>query len=462
MKKQIISLFVIISFLIGGSAFAQEQTQTEGDPIKKVLKSGFKVKLNETGKSYLKLGMGINFWARYAELNPGSIDNQTGLPSSDHFDFAMRRMRISMLANFEGKFYLYTQYGNTSTPFYNEARPEMFFHDFWGKFKIAKGLYIGGGQHMWNGLSRLSNVSYGSVMAIDNPGFNFPNVNVTDQFIRQMGMFVQGKFGRLEYQLSVNKPLMPKNSTKVFSDDQITDKANLDYVYNRKHDNLNSKGYASWSFFYNEPVATTPFKTLTYFGEKGKILNIGAGYQLEREAGGAMTSTNPEVITTYDHFSWSADVLFELPLPQKSALTVYSAYYNYDYGPNYLWKTIPMGGFASLDPNYQGTDILEQQGGGINQFTFGTGEVVYLNVGYVLPKSIINSDKRLQPFFAMSYKDLEGLEEASLQSDYGVNYLIYGHKVKLTAQYSTRPVYNAERKVGDQRGLFITQMQIKF
>ena len=103
------------------------------------------------------------------------------------------------------------------------------------------------------------------------------------------------------------------------------------------------------------------------------------------------------------------------------------------------------------------------QGPGNSAWEVGTGHIIRGEFGYRLPKKILNSI--FQPYGAFTWKNFEALDQASLQYDAGVNWLIHGHNMKWTLQYSTRPVYNLvnEKNVvtGYQREV-ILQTQIYF
>lgn len=450
-------LILLLLVITGINSFSQEHPATSDNNLAaKAAKQGLKVKLNEKGSSFVKFGLGMQFWYRNGEMNPGTVNQNTQESITHYSDFALRRLRLSALVNFESKYYLYTQFGLTSQNNTNSNHRGMFFHDFWGKIRLAPKTYFGAGLHMWNGLSRLSNVSYGSIMTLDNPTFNFPNVNVSDEFVRQYGIFLQGQLGGFDYSFSLNQPILPKESSSLFNDQEIAEKENVGVAYNRYHSNFSYKGYVSYSFFEQEKVATTPFKSMSYFGKKGRFLNLGVGFQYTPEASGILNDQG--AVDQHQQLGLAADLWYEQPLPNESALNLYSAYYNYDYGDNYLRTVGVMNGFAAADP----AGNVAAQGPGISQYYMGTGQIYYLNLGYTVPGSPFNTQHKMVPFYAMSYKDFEGLGEASHQHDLGVHYLILQNAVKISAQYSTRPVYDAETmKVSDHKGWFIMQLQFK-
>lgn len=460
MRYIVILIFYLIVIQDVISQDQQSKIDSTDNLIQKIASKGLRLNFNEQGSSYVKFGVGLQFWYRNGEMNPGTVLRNTGEEISHYSDFALRRMRFSTLINYEDKYYLYTQFGLTSKSNYAPITSGMFFHDLWGKMRLAPKTYIGAGLHMWNGLSRLSNVSYSTTLALDNPTFNFPNVNVDDIFVRQYGVFFQGQLDRMDYQFSINQPLMPLVSISVFNDEEIKEFGNVGVAYNRYHTNFGYKGYVSYSFFNVEKVATTPFKTMSYYGKKGRFLNLGLGFQFTPEASGILLEDRIEV-EYHDQLGVSADIWFEQPLPNESSFNFYSAYYHYDYGDNYLRSVAVMGGFAAINPDPDAN--VAAQGSGIRQFYMGTGDIFYFNAAYVIPRSIYNHSHKIIPFYALSVKSFEGLNETSYQHDMGFHYAILGNKLKLTAQYSTRPIYEINSlTVIDSKSWFIFQTMFKF
>ena len=73
------------------------------------------------------------------------------------------------------------------------------------------------GLHYYMGLSRMTMASTLNFLTLDSPVFSWPLIDNSDQFARQLGMFAKGKYGKLEYRFSLNKPfatdLVPVNVT---------------------------------------------------------------------------------------------------------------------------------------------------------------------------------------------------------------------------------------------------------
>jgi hypothetical protein len=103
------------------------------------------------------------------------------------------------------------------------------------------------------------------------------------------------------------------------------------------------------------------------------------------------------------------------------------------------------------------------QGTGTSEWEVGTGHIIRGELGYLLPGTGMKN--RLQPYAALTWKNFEALDEASLQYDAGINWLMYGHNIKWTLQYSSRPVYaiiNSRNIINEYKGQVILQTQIHF
>lgn len=417
----------------------------------------FKFYLDNSEHSYLQFGVYMQFWYRNMEMNNGSIDRGSEIPIDNYQDFSMRRMRFSALINYDDTHYIYTLYGITNEGSYDGLHSAMYFHDLWYKAKIYDKTYIGLGLHMWDGLSRLSNVASTAQLTLDNPAVNFPNVNVSDDFVRQYGIFIHGQFRFIDYQFSINQPMLSIPSSNIKNDSEIIAINNIDVAYNRYHNNFKYSGYTSFSLLNIEDVSITPFKKMTYFGKKGSFLNLGIGAQYIANASGILKEklSGDKYLEYKPQTSLSSDLWYELPLPNKSVLNIYTVYYKYLYGDNYLKSGAVLNGFASSNPNEE----TPAQGAGISQYTIGTGDAIHFSLSYVIPNNIYISNKKIMPFYAITYKNYEGLNEEAYQQDFGIHYLIFGNNIKLSSQYSTRAIYNYKSlKIDEYKGVFILQL----
>jgi len=472
MKPKIYQLLVW-SFLALLCQTVQAQRIEEKPPVDHSYQP-LKLKLSEDGSKYIRFIFWAQMWASYNQNNPGTL-SVTGQPSSHTADIGIRRARVLAVAQVSPRFLIVSHFGINNQTFVNGGvpgggvtgnpgqlpitvnpdtglgtlstmsakKPQIFFHDIYSEFKITDWLYSGMGLHYWNGISRFSSHSTLNFMAIDAPIFNWPNIELTDQFARQLGFFAKGQPGKFDFRLALNKPYAVGAGGRY---DLATDRPIAANIVN---ENWSTQGYVAYQFLEKENNVL-PFFVGTYLGEK-KVFNIGAGWYQHAEATSSRNSSGQ--VQFHDQKLYGIDAFLDVPLSSssKTALTSYAVWYNYDFGPNYLRNVGIMNvGFGS------GTS---QNGPGNAQPLIGTGSIFYTLHGFLLPESILKEKGRLQPFVAATHKNFEYFQEGNWQYDLGVNYLINGHHAKITFQYSQRPIYQDFRKSGSA-GEFYLQTQI--
>ncbi|SHF13524.1 short chain amide porin [Flavobacterium fontis] len=430
---------------------------------------GLKFNLNTEGSKYMRFIAWNQIWARSSELNPGTMIGEQGATKQE--DIGLRRLRILAYAQISPRYMIVTHIGINNQTFINGGaagsqntggygagkKPGLFFHDAWNEYAVVLpkenkpfSLSVGAGLHYYMGLSRMTMSSTLNYMTIDAPIFNWPLIENSDQFARQMGIFVKGKYNRLEYRMSINKPFAT-NVTPV----NVTDPNVAVAVDNNNNARWSKAGYFEYQFFDKESNLL-PFKVGTYLGTK-KMFNIGAGFYTAPS--GTKTSVNG-VTERHDINLFSGDVFLDLPVgdkAKKAAITAYSVLYDYDFGPNYL-RNIGIMNEGVADNTYTGTRALA--GPGNLQPMVGSGTIWYTQAGYLIPNKDEKPKVRVQPFAAYTYKDFDALKKASSQFDIGTNFFLDGHHAKITAQYSTRPVYTAVDKIDSYKGEILVQLQI--
>lgn len=348
--------------------------------------------------------------------------------------------------------------GSAGTGAYGAGKkPGLFFHDAWNEYAVVLpekdkkfSMSLGAGLHYYMGLSRMTMGSTLNFLTIDAPIFNWPLIENSDQFARQVGLFAKGKYGKLEYRLSYNKPyatnLAPVNTTNA---------ANAVAVDNSGITKWSKAGYLEYQFL-DQEANVLPFKVGSYLGTK-KVFNLGAGFYTAPDA--TRTSVNNN-INKHDITLLSADAFMDLPVGKKEkkmAVTAYSVLYDYDFGPNYL-RNVGIMNIGSVDPNFTGNRAIA--GAGTAQPTIGSGTIWYTQAGFLLPNKEVKPKVRIQPFGAVTYKDFDALAQSSTQFDIGSNFFLDGHHAKITAQYSTRPVYTSLTNRSGSLGDFVVQLQI--
>lgn len=431
--------------------------------------AGLKFNLNEDGSKFMRVIAWNQIWMRSSEMNPGTMIG--GEPTSTATDIGNRRLRFLAYAQVSKRYMILTHFGINNQTFINGGaagtsgtggygagkKPGLFFHDAWNEYAVVLpekdkkfSFTLGAGLHYYMGLSRLTMASTLNFLTIDAPIFNWPLIENSDQFARQVGLFAKGKYGKLEYRLSYNKPyatnLTPTNTTTA---------SNAVAVDNSGVTKWSKAGYLEYQFL-DQEANVLPFKVGSYLGTK-KVFNIGAGFYTAPDA--TKTSVN-NTINKHDIKLFSADVFLDMPIGKKEnkmAVTGYSVLYDYDFGPNYL-RNVGIMNIGSVDPNFTGSRAIA--GAGNAQPTIGSGNIWYTQAGILLPNKEAKPKVRIQPFGAVTYKNFDALTQSSTQFDIGSNFFIDGHHAKITAQYSTRPVYTSLSNRSESLGDFVLQLQI--
>lgn len=408
------------------------------------------MKLDDKGQKYIRFIMWHQMWLTQTRNNPGTLDIN-GNPAARSLDFGIRRSRVLMQSQISPRFLILTHFGinnqsfagggstagnnylgvNT-TPSNAGKKPQLFMHDIWTEYAVApQKLHIGAGLHYWNGVSRLSSHSTLNFMTLDAPIFNWYNIEATDQFARQMGIYAKGQLGRWDYRLHLNKPFAFGTPQAAVASPRATNVLN---------ENWATGGYINYMFGDKENNVL-PFFVGSYLGTK-KVFNIGAGWYEHKDATGSKDPVTGN-LRLHRQRNFGVDVFWDQPINKKkgTAISVYSVWYNYDFGPGYLrnigiLNTHPTARPMNQDPKTSWT------GGGNAQPVIGTGDIWYTQAGYLLPK--LKNGTAFMPYAAFTYKNFDRIGKASGQYDLGVNYLLNGHNAKITLQYSTRPIYQTD------------------
>ena len=91
----------------------------------------------------------------------------------------------------------------------------------------------------------------------------------------------------------------------------------------------------------------------------------------------------------------------------------------------------------------------------------GTGNIIYGQLGYLMNKNLLGEKHgQLQPYATFYRANFDLLKDLVNVYDLGINYLITGHKVKLSFDYQNRPYFNTNNQVTGRRGSYIMQFQL--
>lgn len=445
--------------------------------------SGLKVNIKPDGSSYIRFIVWNQIWGSVIENNPGTMVN--GTPENVTYDLGIRRARFLAFAQITPRYLILTHMGINNQTFVNGGvpnggitgnggaftsgkKPGLYFHDAWNEYaifpaknpetgKINKStLYLGSGLHYWHGISRMTSASTLNFLAIDAPIFNWPTIELSDQFARYFGIYAKGKLAeKIDYRFNLSHPFSTNLNPPIVNGEKV-----LNTAVDNNLSNGNTwikAGYVMYQFMEQESNLL-PFTVGTYIGTK-KVFNVGVGFQNQPKGTISYAlNTNADTITQrHDINMFAADVFADIPFggEKNMAVTAYSVYYLHNWGPNYS-RSVGIMNVGVLDPSFTGK--VAQSGAGDTRPLLGTGGIWYTQAGLLLPKGI-SKKVRLQPFAAYTMQDLEVFSKPASAYDAGMNFFIDGHHAKVTLQYSSRPLIFGGVPEG-RRGEFLIQTQI--
>ncbi len=433
MRKGIVASIILVC--ITGALAAQE---TEG-----LKQSNLRFYLSEDRASFAGFVFVNQIWSKYSWNNPGTTDMK-GNPMERNFDIGIRRSRLVFYTQLYNRFFIYTQVGYDGLRYSDSKPPALsLFNAVTEYYAVKDKLEIGFGLHTWNGISRYTNSKLMEFLVVDCPGFIYPTAGTYDNAGRQLGLYAKGTLSRLHYRVSVNKPFL-------FDETALLEPGRSVSVYSERP---SVKGYFDWQFMDIESHQF-PYMSMNNLGSK-KILNVGAGFYYQ-PGGTQRISMDTGDTLLNDILLLGADAFLDIPVSSGKVFTSYLAVYSYDFGPGYL---------RSMGKMSTGTGGSLLQGPGINEFETGTGLIARLEAGLMFSQK--SKGVAYQPFAGLTYKDLKALNRPSLQYDLGANMFISGHNLKLTAQYSVRPLYEGDFissvfTLTGYRGFAVLQTQVCF
>ncbi len=415
--------------------------------------AGMKVNLSPDGSKYLRFIGWTQLWSQYTRNNSNTVRN--GAPTDDQLTFNLRRVRLITLAQLNPRFMMYTDIGIENENSVSGGAPgdasgpgkrtQVYVHEAVAEYRVNKYLNVGGGLNYQAGISRMTAASTANMLAYDTPIVNFPTLDQTDQFGFFLGVYGKGRIGNVDYRLAVDDAFVNNTAST-----PATLRTNAAQFYPRNSNKI-YQGYFSYSFLEKE-ANLLPFTTGSYLGTK-RVFNIGTGFHYNAKGTYSRDAAYPTAppagfdpyttVTTHDIKLYGADVFYDAPIDTASstAVTVLAAYYNYNFGPNYVRNVgvlNPGTAVSSGDNSLRGNAYP----------VIGTGHTYYVQTGLLLPKQLLGPKARLQPYVAYLHNSLEGLLDASGDRksvnvyDAGLNLLLDGHNAKFTLNYRARPDFS--------------------
>lgn len=452
MKKITIALAFLLA---SGWCWAQTATDSVRTPAapKSVADEAIRFELNESGSHYFQAALLNQTWLRYNQSNPGTTVQ--GEPAAHTFDIGLRRTRVQLFSQVTDRTFLYMQFGQNNFNFQTQnagsRKGVAFFHDAYGEYRFSRAnqLKVGAGLTAVNGLSRFTQPSIGTLLALDAPVFAQATVDQTDQFSRKLSVYVRGQIGKIDYRVAVSDPFVLSTSGTA---PVLTRNATFAGTGHHKQ----YQAYLMYQFWDKEQH-NTPFMAGTHLGRK-KVLSLGGGIISQKRA---MWSQGADGETNFhDMLLWAAEGFLDSPLAggRGEALTAYLGFFNYDFGPNYLRTLAQMN---PADSRSQDPGLSTVSGGGNGVPGMGTGQVLYSQLGYLLRRDLLGEGRgTLQPYLTYYHGKFDLLEDPTRVYNVGINYLLNGHKSKLSLDYQNRPYYRTNQTVAGRRGALTLQYQV--
>lgn len=400
---------------------------------------GSKMQFNftEDGKNFIRLLTWHQLWGRMAQMNPGTTVN--GQASNNQVDIGIRRSRFLVFGKVADRMSVVFHFGINNQTFNGAKKPQLYVHDVWTQYDIIPThLSLGVGLHYWNGISRMSNWSTIKFLALDAPISNWPTIEKSDQFARQLGIYAKGKLGKLDYRLALNRPF--KTGTLMVG-------AAADY--NPENNSPAVAGYFMYQFWEQEGNLL-PYLPGTYIGKKS-VFNLGSGFYYHPKA---MISDAGSGIQTHDSLAVAGDVYLDMPVGE-GAITAYGVYMYTDFGPHHLRNV----GIMNLGAG--GTSV---NGRGNAYPTIGTGHTFYGQAGYLLPMLVAGA--QVQPYVSAQISSFDALDALAIIPEVGMNWFVHGHSAKFTVMYRARPIFEVDdgmkKTVDTYKGEVVAQTQLFF
>ena len=430
-------LFIALLLLCLYGINLQAQEQPKPEPKKEI--EELRLKLNDDGSHYIKATFSNQVWFRFNESNPGTA--VLGDPTKQTFDIGLRRTRMQLYGQLTDHVGFYFQFGQNNFNYLTQnagnRKMEVFFHDALAEYKVKKGsdlLYLGGGLTITNGLSRFSQPSVSTIMSLDVPVFAQATVDQTDEFSRKLSVYARGQISRLDYRLVLSDPFPITTNGQALP----TVGNNATFAQDQHHKQY--QGFFMWNFFDKESHAT-PYMTGTYLGKK-KVLNLEGGFITQKNATVTGIAANDPNRQYYNMNLWSIAAFYDTPLNTEkgTALNAYVGYFNTDYGKGYLRYN------GIMNPASSNTTVGSPGGSQGNAFPmFGTGDLIYAQVGYKFKDNLLGeSNGTLMPYATIQSAKYDRLDKQMTVYDVGVNWLIKGHNSKISLDYQMRPTYSPQ------------------
>lgn len=427
-------LVLVLITLFTSTTFAQNPLLEDGK---------IKLRLNKDGSHYVRLTFLNQAWVRYNQNNPGSTIN--GDVEQNTVDVGLRRTRIQLFGQVSDQVFFYMQFGQNNFGYLSPRKTGTFFHDAVIEYKVSKGFQLGTGLTAFGGFARYSSPGIGSLLSLDAPLFQQTTNDQSDQFVRKLSVYAKGQLGKLDYRVAFTKPLLLQTPSILGTNS----------TFSTSPSNAQTQTYIKYQFL-EEESNRTPYHTGSYLGKK-QVFNIGIGAVYQPNAMWHLENGTDTVRTNLT--LWAVDAFFDHPLSERgNAITAYAGFFSTDLGPDYFRNV------GVMNPT-NGTNANSTLNGAGNGFPMvGTGTTVYSQVGYLFPKNMLGKYGTLQPFGLVQFSNYEVLNDSMIMWELGANWLIDGHRSKMSVSYQNRPIFssnnNGQFVNTENKGMLVLQYQV--
>ncbi|WP_426474119.1 hypothetical protein [Chryseobacterium balustinum] len=441
MNKKYLKVAVILVSVV--NVFSKVEAQKKNDFNNPVLTHY----LNDDHSRYISFSGYAELWARYAQLNPGSLINNEA--KSEVSDLSLRRVRVKMTYKPTEKLMFVLQGGTTNVNMNAKASNYFDLLDAYAEYSFNDKIAFGAGRSTWRGLSRFSTGPLNTLLH-DLPAYATSNAGATDYTVRELGAYIKGQLGKFDYRLVVADPY-----TMSTSDPKVNVAS-----FSKNSPNKDFSGYFRYAFLDKENIST-PFNSGTYVGKKN-VLSLGAGFDYIHDA---MWHQDINKNTINDDMkSFAVDLFYDAPLNKEkgTSISAYGMAMHNDYGPNYVRYVGTNNPATSVDVTQASLN-----GAGNAMPVIGTGNTYYVQFGGTLP--YLNKEKKnlqLQPAVGMQLSNLKGLHDNAVIYDAGISLLMNGMSSRLTFDAQNRPVFTGDPSnngvVSDRQWQFVLKYRIDF
>ncbi|MFZ1866596.1 MAG: hypothetical protein WAU39_20415 [Polyangiales bacterium] len=417
------------------------------------------VSLNKDGSLYLRFATWLQVWGRAIQLNPGT--EVKGNSDAWYGDAAIRRARFLLFGQIFPRTFILMHIGIDNQDFRSPRKPQVFFHDAWAEFQLSRNdaVFFGGGLLYWNGISRQTNGSTITAMSLDYPISNWPLIERTDQFARQLGFYLKGKFGLFDYRISVTRPF-----TAFDVDTPVSGAVTPpDPTGQGNYRDTNAWAYAGYFMlqFLDHESNVLPYTVGTYIGAK-KVFNLGFGGYTQPWSIQYLTNpADPASVKVLTNVVAAGDLFLDMPFKGENggAATWYAVYQYQNFGPSNIRN------IGIMNPADGGTGV---QGGGNAYPMIGTGHTLYSELGILLPFTV-GEQIQFQPYVNWQGSGFQVFGCASAPGSctwmnhfgIGMNMFVHKHNAKVSFEYRNRPIFDANGSVESRKGnSFILQMHL--